>query len=383
LAREVTEKGNIDSPTVTYRDAGHWSAQVAGAPLAFATGVSRDLGQWSQSGNRPMLAEFYSWWTARITELLPATWTNAAARPRDGVVIDVTAGQDITTSVRRRGVEQPVGLGAAARFGRRKAVMLRPPPGFVLVKHHVVPTAPRRDLDRLLYHELSRITPFSADTLFWRWEGRARTGDRTHTETILTIVPKEPLASAFAELDSAGIKVDFVEVGPAERPKLLPVAESGEHNNRSVFVRRLAWTCGGLGIVALGLPLILQDHAVRSTEDSIAELQSAIRQVEALRRGLAASNGAHDVIAQEAARTGDVLQVLATVTRILPDDSYLTDFALRERQMTISGRTASAPRLITGLSADPAIRDPAFAAPVTRTEGAASEVFSIKAEVAR
>ena len=82
-------------------------------------------------------------------------------------------------------------------------------------------------------------------------------------------------------------------------------------------------------------------------------------------------------------RTGDVLQTLAAVTRILPDDTYLTDFSLRERQMTLSGRSASAPRLITGLSADPAIRNTAFAAPVTRIEGATVDVFSIKAEVAK
>jgi general secretion pathway protein L len=82
-------------------------------------------------------------------------------------------------------------------------------------------------------------------------------------------------------------------------------------------------------------------------------------------------------------RTGDVLQTVATVTRILPDDTFLTDFSLRERQMTLSGRSASAPRLITGLSADPAIRNTAFAAPVTRIEGATADLFSIKAEIAK
>jgi general secretion pathway protein L len=69
------------------------------------------------------------------------------------------------------------------------------------------------------------------------------------------------------------------------------------------------------------------------------------------------------------------------VTRILPDDTFLTDFALRERQMTISGRSASAPRLITLLSADPTLRNTSFAAPVTRIEGATADVFSIKTEI--
>ena len=51
--------------------------------------------------------------------------------------------------------------------------------------------------------------------------------------------------------------------------------------------------------------------------------------------------------------------------------------------MTLTGRSASAPHLITALSDDPAVRNTAFAAPVTRIEGATTDVFSIKAEVAK
>lgn len=330
-----------------------------------------------------MLASFFSWWFARITELLPNAWTNAAGRPQDGIVIDSRDASDVTASIRRKGVEVAVALGVAARMASDKIVLLRPPIESVLVKHHTVPTAPRRELDQLLRHELARITPFPVDALFWRWDGHVKVGDRTRTEITLMMVPKAVLAAVLATLDSVGLKANFIEVGPIERPRLLPVADAGDHANRSVLIRGLAWMCGGLAIVAMLLPLVLQALALHATDDAIAQLQPTIKQVDALRRGQMASGAARDVVAREAARTGDVLQILATVTRILPDGSFLTDFALRERQMTISGRTASAPRLITGLSADPAIRDPAFAAPVTRIEGATSEVFSIKAEIVR
>ncbi|MDR3529056.1 MAG: hypothetical protein P4L90_00665 [Rhodopila sp.] len=330
-----------------------------------------------------MLASFFSWWIARITELLPSTWTNAAARPRDGVVIDLSQGHEITASIRRKGIQEAVGLGAAARVAGRNPVLLRPPQESVLVKHHIVPTAPRRELDQLLRYELARITPFPVEALFWRWDAHVKPGDRARTEITLTMVPKMLLAPTLAALDSVDLKPDFVEVGPVERPLLLPVADDTELTNGSALARGLAWSCGGLAIVAMVLPLVLQIVALRATDDAITELQPAIRQVDVLRRGLTANGAAREVITRESERTGDVLQVLAAITRILPDDSFLTDFSLRERQMTISGRTTSAPRLITGLSADPAIRDPAFVAPVTRIEGATSDVFSIKAEITR
>jgi general secretion pathway protein L len=330
-----------------------------------------------------MLASLFSWWLARITELLPSSWTNAATRSRDGIVVDATNDGGVTVSLRRRGVLSPVGLGAAARQAGRKLVLLRPPAGWVLAKNHVVPTVPARQLTQLLRHELARITPFPADDLFWRWDGHARPNNRSRTDITLTMVPRKALAPALTALADVGLKADFVEVGPVEQPTLLSVGETADRTSGTCFIKALAYGCVVLAVVAVVLPLGLQAVALYSTNTAIADLQPTVAQVEAFRRGLAAGDAGRDVLAQESEHISDVLQTLAAVTRILPDDTYLTDFSLRERQMTLSGRSASAPRLITGLSADPAIRNAAFAAPVTRIEGAASDVFSIKAEVAK
>ncbi len=329
-----------------------------------------------------MLASFFAWWLARITELLPTAWTINRARARDGVVIDC-GGADLVASIRKGRQQDTISLGAAARLVPRNPVMLRPPAGSALVKHHIVPTAPRRQLDQLLRHELGRITPFPADELFWRWDGHPRAGDPTRTDVLLTMVPKATLATALAGLDEAGLRADFIEVGPPEQLRLLPAGDVSARSAGTIFIRGMAWACAGLAVIALLLPAVLQAIDLHATETAIDNLRPRIAQVDALRRGMTAGDAGRDILTREAQRTGDVLQTLATVTRILPDDTFLTDFSLRQRQMTLSGRSASAPRLITGLSADPAIQDTAFAAPVTRIEGAALDIFSIKAEVAR
>jgi general secretion pathway protein L len=330
-----------------------------------------------------MLASLFSWWLARIIELLPIALTNAAARSRDGIVVDATGDGSVTVSLRRGGNFSPIGLGAAARQAGRRPVLVRPPAGSVLVKNHLVPTIPPRQMAQLLRYELGRITPFAAEDLFWRWDGHTRPSNRTRTDVTLTMVPRKALAPGLATLAGVGLKADFIEIGPAERPSLLLVGDAVHRTSGTRFIQMLAYGCAGLAVVAVVLPLGLQAAALYSTNGAIAELQPSIDQVETLRRNIAAGDAGRDILIQETQRTGDVLQTLAAVTRIMPDDTYLTDFSLRERQMTLSGRSASAPRLITGLSADPAIRNTAFAAPVTRIEGATADVFSIKAEVAK
>jgi general secretion pathway protein L len=237
-------------------------------------------------------------------------------------------------------------------------------------------------VDQLLRHELARITPFPAQDLFWRWDGHPRPNNRSRTDIVLTMVPRIAAAPALAALADVGLNADFVEVGPLERPNLLPVGPVRDRMGGMV-VRGLAWGCATLAALVLLLPLGRQALALHRTEAAIAALQPTITEVETLRRTIAAGDAGRDILARESQRTGDVLEILATATRILPDDTFLTDFALRERQMTLSGRSASAPRLITALSADPAIRNTAFAAPVTRIEGATSDLFSIRAEVTK
>nr|WP_294555453.1 PilN domain-containing protein [uncultured Rhodopila sp.] len=325
-----------------------------------------------------MLAEFIAWWSARIAELLPASLINAAAAP-DGIVIDVDRNDTVSILQRRKGREEPIGQGVAARLAAGTTVLLRPAGDMVLQKRYTVPTAPRNDLDQMLRHDLARITPFPAHALLWRWDGRPKPGDRTRTDVVLTMVPKTALAAVLERLAAAGLAPRFLEIESGGRRLLLPLAEDAAAQSR--LLPALAWLCGGLAVVALALPFLLQALALHEANAEIAALQPAVAQVEALRRGLTDGNAGREVLAREQEHSADVLQVLATLTRILPDDSFLTDFALRDRHFTISGRSASAPGLITGLSAEQTIHDAAFAAPVTRIEGATADVFTIGAEV--
>jgi general secretion pathway protein L len=88
-----------------------------------------------------------------------------------------------------------------------------------------------------------------------------------------------------------------------------------------------------------------------------------------------------DVLGAEHGRVGDALHVIATLTAILTDDTHLTGLMMQKRQVTLEGQSAAAARLLTTLAADPAVRNAAFTAPVTRSE-TGEDIFSIRAEIA-
>ena len=113
----------------------------------------------------------------------------------------------------------------------------------------------------------------------------------------------------------------------------------------------------------------------------VAAGRAAAAEADRLRQEIDRLSGSADFIESERDKVGRPLVVLAAATRILPDDTYLTEMELRQRKLTLSGRSAAAARLIGALAADGEFRNPGFSAPVTRIEALQSELFTIIAEV--
>ena len=324
-----------------------------------------------------MLAELFSWWVARMREILPA---GSGSAP-DGVVIEPAPNGEINACLRKSGREQALSLGVVARLAGRNPVLLRAPPGSVLVKNHVMPAASRTDMEQMLRLELGRITPFEANAVHWQWEGRPRPNDRAHQDIRLIIVPRIMLDPALDMLDRIGIRPRLLEV-PGDPVHILDLQDdASRRSRRQTITKILGWTTAALALIALVLPFALQAWARQETENAIDAMRPTVARVEALRRKIDTSFAGRDIVARDRARSGDVPATLAAITRVLPDDTYLTDLTLRQRQLTVGGRSASAPTLITALAADPMFRNVAFAAPVTRIEGSALDVFSIRAEI--
>ncbi|MCL2430553.1 MAG: PilN domain-containing protein, partial [Alphaproteobacteria bacterium] len=140
-------------------------------------------------------------------------------------------------------------------------------------------------------------------------------------------------------------------------------------------------TCAALAVAVAALPFWLQAQAREAVEARIAALKPRLDQAEAMRKKLAAVTESSDVFSAEHARVGDALHAIATLTEILPDDTHLISLVMQKREVSLEGQSAAAAKLLTTLSADRAIRNAAFSAPVTRNETGA-DVFAIRAEIA-
>jgi len=344
------------------------------------------------SGVLDSLRDIYGWWGRQMRALLPA-WLLPDARQPDALLVALDTTRDASPmrlALRQHRREVPLGhfrldatgqqaANAAIRQRIRRVVVRLESTG-LLERTVVLPLAAERDVASVLRYEMDRLTPFTADQVYWSTQLQRRDRSAGRLELCLSLVPKTLLQPLMAALDGMGLTLSAIEAtnraGETRQIAISP-GSPGHHAARGI-----AWgAVAALALVAVGMPFITQSLARGSVEARIAALQPQIAQVEALRRRIAAGSAGQDVIAAERARIGDALQVLAAVTELMPDDTVLSDLSLRQGKLGIGGRSLTAARLIPAMAADATMHNPSFAAPVTRTPDGKADTFVIRAEL--
>ena len=331
-----------------------------------------------------MIGAFLTWWKEQLLSL----WPGQASDRRRDVVSAALRGGALDVSVRRGGRTGALGTFpldatgmaalAAAIGARRPPLELALPAGMMLEHAITLPLAAERDPAAVLRFEMDRLTPFAANELYWGWAVDRRDRVRSQLQLHLWLVLRGQVDGVLGLLRGAGLHPALL-MG-ASRQIGLDGAAAGAWSRRGAVGWAVA--CAVLSAAAIVIPFVQQSRAEDRIEQQIATRRPAVDRAEALRRQLAAASAVVDVLASQRAKVGDPLAVMAALTDILPDDTVLTELALRQRVITISGASGAAARLIAALAADPAIRDPAFTAPVTRNETTHTDGFSIRAVAA-
>ena len=342
-----------------------------------------------------MLRQFLTWWFDQLLELVPARWRQRPGAWADALVLQllpVAPGRRPEAALVRLRRGQAEDLGTVAvdagalvlpRQGKRETLVLRAPPGSLLERSVTLPLAAERDPAGVLRFELDRLSPFTAEEVYWTWQQVRRNPERGEVQLSIALLPKVQVAPALETLRRTGAGPVMLEAACADGGfRAFATAEDDTPGLRP-WRRRLATggaaVCAVLALLAMALPFAVQAWNAASLQAQLDALRPQMAEVDGLRRRIAGTGGPGNIIAAEQVRIGDVLATLATLTEVLPDDTHLTSLAMRQRRLDMIGQSAAAARLIGLLAASPQLRNAAFVAPVTRAEDA-SDLFAIRVE---
>jgi general secretion pathway protein L len=272
--------------------------------------------------------------------------------------------------IRRRG---PVTLRLSGELGLRKVITL--------------PLAARDDLPQLLRFEMDRLTPFRADEVHFAQRIVATDIANRRITVELAVAPRSTVTQALKLAQDVGaaasrVELDMPQVDAVQPLNLLP-RDGADAAGERRLLRALILLALVLAVTAVAIPLQRQRAQLAALTDQVAATRVEAEQSHALRAQLDQLSQTGAFLLAEKGRQPMATEVLADLTRLMPDQAYLGQLLLQGGEVQLHGWAATASDLISLLDQSPLFRAPQFRSPVTQEGGDGIERFHLSVELAR
>jgi general secretion pathway protein L len=336
------------------------------------------------------LAAFVSWWTDELAALLPRRfarrWVRAAAvvieRNEEAFILS-PAGSDAAEAYPISDWAQVL---TASRPLARAAgsVKLVLPQALCLVRAARIPSSGTSRVGDILALDLERLTPFRRGDVCFGWRATDRVESGAVARYTQAVVKRALLSPMIEGLHASGFQRVFVDCRLADGSEVSINLPAELARNRSRFAKAVEigdrMSAAALAIVLCGavwMTLAKQREAIRQLDEQIASAQStatAIRSKYDDAQRLAALVAEFRRQKQDGA---GIVDVLAELTRIVPDTAWVTDIQIAPGEIAIAGFATSAPELIGLIDASSLFEAVAFASPVVRAPRENADRYNI------
>ena len=363
------------------------------------------------------VAGFWRWWLRMLGSLVPSGPRTAIERRRMRPVLlfdgDAATLWQPTAEAGRLALAQVgrVALGgdaatvlsegrsaiaAVARNGAAPTkVVIALTPRAILRKSLTLPTAVEHDLRQAIGYDLDRHTPFKPEELYFDAQVVDRDPARAQIRIDLATARRPLVDAAVAHAHAWGAKV--VAVTPAE-PPALPASGLNllppELRNGARFAKRWQFWLPIALLVAVALVAVVlpvwqkREYAIALNEVAGKATLEAARS-ETLRTQLDRQIGDYNFALERKYAYPGTVRVLEDVTRLLPDDTWLTQLEIKsptrgkeaQRELSLRGESINAGRLVTLLEDSHLFTQAAPRSPTTKIQPGPGEIFDVAAQL--
>jgi len=346
---------------------------------------------------------FFRWWSGELAALLPSAVRRLLARGARALVVDVMdSGVVFQASVggesRTLGyMKAPAEDAAVARQtvsrllveeGLDKLpVIVRLPASRTLRKTVVVPVAAEPDLREALPFQIERHTPFTAAEVRYDYRivGRDRDGQKLQIEMVAA--PVSMVDEALATLGDWGLAptiVDVVEEQGSARLGFNLIMHGDKAGRRRLHLSpRSLRIAAALAMVAAAtyVPLAVQRGVLEALRADIEETRTEADRAADLKRQLDNLRESQLFVVARKRGSPSVIRIIDEMARLMPDDTWLTEFRFEGRDVQVAGYSAAASGLIAVIDQSPHFAKPSFRAAVTQDPRTSSESFRMAFEL--
>jgi general secretion pathway protein L len=338
----------------------------------------------------PALQNALRWWLGELASFVPEALRQRVAGLRSRtVLVDDGAGLMLWRETgRERGAMGRLHHRLRAAHQQPLDVVLRLPAERALRVAASLPLAAERNLDQVIGFEFERLLPFRRSESYYTHRILMRDKTARSLQIELTALPRAEVDGAVQEAARAGLHVASVEIPAAavgDTPSLIALEKRGQEGARSRG-RLVLTTLAAIVLVLAAAAVVLPFWQAEQTRDQLAARLTAARgeaELSAkLQNQIAAQLRDQNFLVDRRQHMPTVTQLLDVLTRLTPDDTWLTELQLNGSDIRLTGEAGSATGLLGLIAQAPDFRNTAFHSPVVQDPKLGRERFDLGAQIA-
>lgn len=352
---------------------------------------------------------FFAWWKSEILAAIPPEWRDRLAGSAAGMPIAMLPDAFITLGLKdgkwREVARLPLaGMETAAQAvalqrliedngGRTERAILALPSGTFVTRIIELPLAAEEAVAQVVGFELDRHTPFRAAQACFAVRVLGRTPNGAGIRVQLVAAPRETVEKLLAQAERMGVHAAAVipwDEQAADLPSrsfnLLP--QDGRSAPGWSAETKLAASLGAVFAVALLAALLLPIWQKREEVLAIlpqlnnAKMES--EKVQKTRNELERLVSDSNYILGRKHAQVPMTALIEDLAKSFPDTTWVAALEVKagkQRELILTGETASATKVLELLEQLPYLKNPAFRSQLTKVPGQIAEKFVIGAEI--
>jgi general secretion pathway protein L len=252
----------------------------------------------------------------------------------------------------------------------------------ILRRTVTLPLATEESLRQVLEFQMDQLTPFPCDKVYFGYTVLTRDFDAGQLTVEFVATPRDSVDLAIKTMLGLGVDVRAVFVDQLISTdtvlNLLPAALGGApsplRHGANPWLLALVVL---LALAAIAVPLVIKREAVVQLLPAVEKAKKAAEIVTAKRNELDLMVKQHNYVLEKRQMTPPVIRILEELTHILPDDTWVNVFDLKDKKLQIQGETGSSPKLIGLFEKSDVFQDASFSSGLFKGQAPNTERYQL------
>jgi general secretion pathway protein L len=256
-----------------------------------------------------------------------------------------------------------------------------------LIKKVVLPIETEENLREVLSFEMDRQTPFTASQVYYDYVISGKDKKARTLEVTLVLAPIDKLSYALNVLHENQIVINAISpceeaIGVFNKVNLLPPEMREKPKKGFRYINYALILILFLLVLAnISLPIWQKSVYAKSLQQEVSEYKKKSAAAVALRKEVEQAKLENRFLEEKKKNTFLTLQLINELTAVVPDDTWVSNLEIREKEVHLHGQSVASAALISLIDASPLFKDVSFRSPVTQNRKKDTERFHIAAKL--